>query len=160
MIRHAEPKDASRLAEILLSSRRISCRRIIHNDLLLFQQMQVLDLALHFRDNPTALRNLYVYDDNGVVKGIADWQVMKNKSIQIQELCADPSFYGEEIEDALLEDCLSFAADIGVKYVFAWVLEGNSHDRRFYERFHFRLDSQRKLQPVTKAVLCRYSLPL
>ena len=53
-IRKAEKKDASRLAEILIFAKRTAYRPIFKNDYVSFQEMQVLDLALDFRDRPDA----------------------------------------------------------------------------------------------------------
>lgn len=48
MIRRAEIKDASRLAEILIFAKRTAYRQIFNNDNVSFNEMQVLDLALIF----------------------------------------------------------------------------------------------------------------
>ena len=52
MLRAALPADASRLAEIQIFAKRTAFRPIFQNDYVSFQEMQVLDLALSFRDDP------------------------------------------------------------------------------------------------------------
>lgn len=51
MIRRAEIKDSSRLAEILIFAKRTAYREIFKNDNVSFNEMQVLDL----RDNESQL---------------------------------------------------------------------------------------------------------
>jgi hypothetical protein len=51
MIRKAATKDASRLAEILIFVKRTAYRLIFNNDKVSFNEMQLLNLALAFRDN-------------------------------------------------------------------------------------------------------------
>lgn len=69
MIRAASKKDASRLAEILIFAKRMAYRPIFQNDIVSFQEMQVLDLALFYRDYPQALTDIAVFDD-GIVKDL------------------------------------------------------------------------------------------
>ena len=64
-IRPARQEDASRLAEILIFAKRMAYRPIFRNDYVSFNVMQVLPLALHYRDEADALRDVFVYDENG-----------------------------------------------------------------------------------------------
>lgn len=155
MIRSAQPKDASRLAEILIFTKRMSYRSIFHNDIVTFQKMQVLDLALKFRDQPSSLKNLYVYDD-GIVKGLIRWEMVKSGFIEIEELYVDAFFHGEGVGHELLDSCIAAAEDLEAHTIMLWVLEENLSARRFYEHYGFHADSQKKLYPGTNAVLCRY----
>lgn len=95
MIRQAERKDASRLAEILIFAKRTAYRHIFNNDNVSFNDMQVLELALDFRDKESELDDLYVYDD-GIVKGLIKWGNFGNKnienSIEIFQLYIDTFF--------------------------------------------------------------------
>lgn len=51
-IRRAAPKDASRLAEILIFAKRVAYRPIFQNDAVSFGQMQVLPLANEYLGSP------------------------------------------------------------------------------------------------------------
>lgn len=62
MIRRAETKDSSRLAEILIFAKRTAYRQIFNDDNVSFNEMQVLDLALEFRDKESKLNDVYVND--------------------------------------------------------------------------------------------------
>lgn len=69
MIRVATIKDASRLAEIQIFSKRKAFRPIFQNDDVSFNEMSVLRLALYYQDVIGALDDIYVFDD-GIVKGM------------------------------------------------------------------------------------------
>ena len=63
MIRKAQSSDASRLAEIMVFAKRTAYRPIFNDDNGSFNEIQVLDIALEYRDSEDAIKNIYVYDD-------------------------------------------------------------------------------------------------
>ena len=71
MIRHATIADASRIAEILIFTKRMNYRKIFQNDKVSFGEMQVYPLAKNYIDNPDELDGIWVYDDE-FVKGVID----------------------------------------------------------------------------------------
>jgi putative acetyltransferase len=68
MIRKAEKKDLSRIAEILVFVKRIKYRPIFQNDDYSFGDLQVIKIAEEY-SSPEKLDNIWVYDD-GIVKGM------------------------------------------------------------------------------------------
>ncbi|MCI8524692.1 MAG: GNAT family N-acetyltransferase [Oscillospiraceae bacterium] len=68
-IRKAAAADASRLAEILIFTKRTHYRRIFRDDRVSFGEMQVYPLALDYLKHPEKLETVWVYDD-GIVKGL------------------------------------------------------------------------------------------
>ncbi len=68
MIRKAEPRDISRIAEILVFTKRMKYRSIFHNDEYSFNGLQVVKVADEFWE-PKLLGKVWVYDD-GIVKGM------------------------------------------------------------------------------------------
>ena len=68
MIRKAEKKDISRIAEILVFDKRMNYRSIFKNDDYSFHVLQVLDVAKEYAQ-PEILDHIFVYDD-GIVKGL------------------------------------------------------------------------------------------
>lgn len=68
-IRKAKVQDASRLAEILIFTKRMNYRKIFYNDKVLFGEMQVYPLVQDYIANPEKLKNIWVYD-NEFVKGM------------------------------------------------------------------------------------------
>ena len=68
-IRKAMIVDASRIAEILIFTKRMNYRSIYNDDKVSFGEMQVYPLAKEYIENPDALKNIWVYEDE-FVKGI------------------------------------------------------------------------------------------
>ena len=68
-VRKAVPSDVSRIAEILIFTKRTQYRPIFQNDQVSFGEMQVLPLAEELLSAPDKLDGYWVYDD-AFVKGI------------------------------------------------------------------------------------------
>ena len=137
MIRKAEPKDISRIAEILVFTKRMKYRSIFHNDEYSFNGLQVVKVADEFKD-PELLDKVWVYDD-GIVKGMIH---LEGK--EIAELYVDYFFWKEGIGSKLIE----FAKEkFDVKSV--WTLEKNGDAIRFYEAHGFKLNGKRQLEEGT-----------
>ena len=137
MIRKAEPKDISRIAEILVLTKRMKYRSIFNNDEYSFNELQVVKVADEFKD-PELLDKVWVYDD-GIVKGMIH---LEGK--EIAELYVDYFFWKEGIGSKLIE----FAKEkFDVKSV--WTLEKNGDAIRFYEAHGFKLNGKRQLEEGT-----------
>ena len=138
MIRQATIADASRIAEILIFSKRMNYRTIFCNDTVSFGEMQVYPLAKRYIDNPQELDEIWVYDDE-FVKGMI--HISEN---QILELYVDFFFENQGIGSALIQ----FA--IEQKHCdFLWVLEKNRKAIRFYQRYGFTITEEKKYQEGT-----------
>lgn len=137
MIRKAEPKDSSRIAEILVFTKRIKYRSIFHNDEYSFNELQVVKVADEFKD-PKLLDKVWVYDD-GIVKGMIHLE-----GNEIAELYVDYFFWKEGIGSKLVE----FAKE---KFYakFVWTLEKNEDAIRFYEAHGFKLNGKRQSEEGT-----------
>ena len=137
MIRKAEPKDLSRIAEILVFTKRMKYRAIFHNDEYSFNELQVVKVADEFKD-PELLDKVWVYDD-GIIKGM-----LHLDGKEISELYVDYFFWKEGIGSKLVE----FAKEkYNVKFV--WTLEKNEDAIRFYEEHGFMLNGKRQLEEGT-----------
>ena len=137
MIRNAEPKDLSRIAEILVFTKRIKYRSIFHNDEYSFNELQVVKVADEFKD-PELLDKVWIYDD-GIVKGMIH---LEEK--EIAELYVDYFFWKEGIGSKLIE----FAKEkFDAKFV--WTLEKNEDAIRFYESHGFKLNGKKQLEEGT-----------
>ena len=137
MIRNAEPKDLSRIAEILVFTKRIKYRSIFHNDEYSFNELQVVKLVEEY-GNSKALDNIWVYDD-GIVKGMIH---LEEK--EIAELYVDYFFWKEGIGSKLVE----FAKE-KFDSKFVWTLEKNEDAIHFYEAHGFMLNGKRQLEEGT-----------
>ena len=137
MIRKAELKDLSRIAEILVFTKRIKYRSIFNNDEYSFNELQVVKVADEFND-PELLDKVWVYDD-GIVKGMVH---LEGK--EIAELYVDYFFWKEGIGSRLVE----FAKEkFDAKFV--WTIEKNEDAIRFYEEHGFKLNGKRQLEEGT-----------
>lgn len=142
MIRQAVKNDASRIAEILIFTKRMNYRRIFQNDLVSFGEMQVYPLAKDYIDNPDKLKGIWVYDD-GIVKGMV--HIQENR---IEELYVDSFFENQGIGTELME----FAIErMGCNSL--WVLEKNTKAIHFYKKHGFLFTGERRLQEGTTEIL-------
>lgn len=137
-IRKATITDASRLAEILVFTKRMNYRSIFQNDKVSFGELQVLPLAQEYIADPHKLENIWVYDEE-FVKGMIhierDW---------IVELYVDSFFQNTGIGARLID----FAIEThNARYL--WVLEKNQGAVRFYQSHGFSLTQERKLEDGT-----------
>lgn len=159
MIRKAEVKDASRLAEILIFAKRTAYRPIFKNDYVSFQEMQVLDLALHYQSTPGMLEDVYVFDD-GIVRGMMHWNrsaaAEGEPAWELQELYIDPFFQGQGIGREMIAAFLDAAQSHQASKACLWVLEKNARAVGFYEARGFQKSGEKKLQPGTSEYLLRY----
>lgn len=127
MIRQAGKQDISRIAEILVFTKRVNFRPIFHDDLFSFGELQVLTVAQEFFDHPEILERIWVYDD-GIVKGL-----IHIAGEEVKQLYVDHFFENEGIGGRLLE----FAKEtFDVRYL--WALEKNHRALAFYRRHGFR----------------------
>ena len=142
MIRQAVKNDASRIAEILIFTKRMNYRQIFQNDLVSFGEMQVYPLAKNYIDNPDKLKGIWVYDD-GIVKGMV--HIQENR---IEELYVDSFFENQGIGTELME----FAIErMGCNSL--WVLEKNTKAIHFYKKHGFLFTGERRLQEGTTEIL-------
>ena len=132
MIRKAEIKDLSRIAEILVFVKRTNYRSIFHNDDFSFNNLQVLKVAEEY-EKPEILEHIWVYDDC-FVKGM-----IHIEEKEIVELYVDVFFQNEGIGGELVEFAKrEFDAD------HLWALEKNTNAIRFYEAHVFHVTGIRK----------------
>ena len=137
-IRKATAADVSRIAEILVFTKRMNYRSIFQDDAFSFGQLQVLPVARKHLDDPVLLGQTWVYDD-GLVKGLIE--IREN---EIETLYVDHFFQNEGIGGKLID----FAVEhFGVDY--AWVLEKNHKALPFYARHGFRYYGTRKPEAGT-----------
>ncbi len=138
MIRKAVVSDASRIAEILIFTKRMNYREIFKNDEVSFGEMQVYPLAKSYIEDAGRLANVWVYDD-GIVKGM-----LHIEGIQIVELYVDTFFENQGIGTELME----FAVN-KMNCECLWVLEKNKKAIHFYKKFGFKLIGERQKEEGT-----------
>ena len=137
-IRQASVQDISRIAEILIFTKRSNYRSIFQNDKVSFGEMQVLPLARDYLENPEKLENIWVYDEE-FVKGL-----IHIEGEYIKELYVDSFFQNLGIGARLMEFAIN---NFDVKIV--WVLEKNRKAISFYERHGFAKTGKRMVEEGT-----------
>lgn len=130
-IRPAQPKDISRIAEILIFSKRTHYRSIFHNDPVSFNLLQVLPLTRELEETPGLLESYWVYDD-GIVKGLIHME-----GREIKELYVEPFFEGTGVGSSLIRFAIEQHAANRL-----WVLEKNEAAIRFYQRHGFAFSGE------------------
>lgn len=156
MIRRAEEKDISRIAEILIFTKRMTYRPIFRDDKVSFGEMQVLPLAEEYRKHPERLNHMWVYEEE-FAKGLITLRLGKNReTLQIEELYVDVFFHNEGIGRKFLAFAEAMAKEQGMTELSLWVLEKNEHARFFYEKNGFRAAAEREKEEGTEEYLIKY----
>ena len=142
IIREAKSEDLARIAEIEVFNYRLNFYHIFQDDTFYFQEMQVLNVI---NENKKRLGQLWVYDDNGIVKGF-----MWVDSQQIKKLFVEPVLQSRGIGSKLLE----YAVDkLGATYL--WALEKNTRAIAFYKRHGFQTTEEKMLEEDTTEYLVK-----
>ena len=137
MIRRATTEDASRLAEILVFTKRMNYRRIFQNDKVSFGEIQVYPIAKTYIENPDKLEGIWVYDDE-FVKGLVHIAGEKIEELYVEHFFENCGIGGE---------LMRFAIERGCRYL--WALEKNEDARRFYGRYGFAVTGKKEFQEGT-----------
>ena len=125
-IRSASVDDVSRIAEILVFSKRKNYRHIFNDDIGSFVELQVYSLANEFINEPELLNGMFVYDDK-FVKGVIHIEGPEVKELYVEPLFENRGIGGELIEFAKAEfNCREL-----------WVLNDNKRAIEFYKRHGF-----------------------
>lgn len=144
MIRKARREDASRIAEILVFSKRMNYRRIFRNDRVSFGEMQVYPLAKEYIEHPEKLENVWVYEDE-FVKGL-----LCAEQGEIVKLYVEPFFTGMGIGSKLMDFAIN---ELHCEYL--WALEKNDGAIRFYKRHGFFPTGESELEEGTEEYLIK-----
>lgn len=136
MLRKAGNMDISRIAEILIFTKRTTYRSIFKNDNVSFNEMQVLK-EIEKLSQPSALDNIYVYDD-GIVKAMVKIEDVGEKT-KVSEFFVDPFFQGEGIGTRILNTVIEKS-----KEVFLYVLDKNERAIRFYVKMGFKYTGEKE----------------
>ena len=142
MIRKAKLDDLARIAEIEVFNYRLNFYPIFQDDAFYFVEMQVLNVI---QTDKRHMDQLWVYDDNGVVKGFL-WVDDK----QIKKLFVEPVLQSRGIGAKLLEHAVS---ELDATYL--WALEKNTRAIDFYKRHGFMVTDEKMLEEGTTEYLVK-----
>ena len=142
IIRKAKLDDLARIAEIEVFNYRLNFYPIFKDDSFYFGEMQVLNVS---QTNKSHMDQLWVYDDNGIVKGFL-WVDDK----QIKKLFVEPVLQSRGIGAKLLEHAVS---ELGATYL--WALEKNTRAIAFYKRHGFMVTDEKMFEEGTTEYLIK-----
>ena len=153
MLRKATMQDVSRIAEIIVFGKRVAYRPIFNNDVVSFNELQVINLIEEYRSNPALVDNMLVYDD-GIIKGVIN-RIFKDDSVEICEFYIEPFFKGNGIGKELIGQVILEARTSKKRKIFLWVIEDNLSARKFYENNGFIASGKTCLiEGTTKTDMC------
>lgn len=153
MIRKATIQDVPRIAEIIVFGKRVAYRPIFNNDVVSFNELQVINLIEEYRSNPALVDNMLVYDD-GIIKGVIN-RSFKDNDVEICEFYVEPFFKGNGIGKQLIQQVILEARTNKRNKIFLWVIEDNLSARKFYENNGFIASGETCLiEGTTKTDMC------
>lgn len=153
MVRKASMQDVSRIAEIIVFGKRVAYRPIFNNDVVSFNELQVINLIEEYRSNPALVDNMLVYDD-GIIKGVIN-RIFKDDSVEICEFYIEPFFKGNGIGKELIQQVILETRTSKKRKIFLWVIEDNLSARKFYENNGFIASGETCLiDGTTKTDMC------
>ena len=153
MLRKATIQDISRIAEIIVFGKRVAYRHIFNNDFVSFNELQVINLIDEYRNNPTLVNNMLVYDD-GIIKGVIN-RIFIDDAVEICEFYVEPFLKGNGIGKELIQQVIFEARTSKKNKIFLWVIEENLSARKFYENNGFIASGETCLiEGTTKTDMC------
>lgn len=143
LIRKAEKKDLSRIAEIFVFNNRINYFPIFKDAKYSFGTLQVVSAADNYFGKEDTFSNLSVAEDDGIIKGFIEIQ-----KTEIVKLYVEPFFQNCGTGSTLIEFAVqNFQAD------FLWTLEKNTRAISFYRRHGFFPTGAKKYEEDTTEYL-------
>ena len=158
MIRRAEIQDISRIAEIIVFGKRVAYRPIFNNDIVSFNELQVMNIVEEYRSNLSIIENMIVYDD-GIMKGVINRKFV-GEDVEVSEFYVEPFFKGKGIGRKLIQYVILEAQMAQKKRIFLWVIKDNLSARKFYEANGFEENGQTCLIEGTDKIDMCYELVL
>lgn len=150
---YVEMQDISRIAEIIVFGKRVAYRSIFQDDIVSFNELQVINLVEEYRNNPTLVDEMLVYDD-GIIKGVVSRNIQED-GVEICELYVEPFFKGNGIGKKLIQQVILEARTHNRKRISLWVIEENLSARRFYENNGFIANGKTSvIEGTTKKDMC------
>ena len=145
IIRKAEKRDLSRIAEIFVFNNRINYFPIFKQEEFSFGELQVVSLIDGYFGKEEILNSLFVAEENSIIKGF-----LEIRGTEIVKLYVEPCFQSGGIGHGLMEYAVqTLHAD------FLWALEKNTRARTFYRRHGFLENGERELEEDTPEYLVK-----
>ena len=121
MIREMRKEDLGRIAEL-------------EQELFTGDPWSEKEFLYEMNDNPFSF--LYVYEEDGIVKGYIDWWITYEQA-QLANIAVARDSWGKGIGWQLLEFCIRNAVESGCENLSLEVRVSNERAKRLYERYGF-----------------------
>ncbi len=160
MIRKAEAKDASRIAEVHIFAWRTEYKEIIAESYL-YNEISVSGRIKDYIDRKeNEIHEMYVYEDKNIIKGFMKIRVAededKKESFELWGLYIEPTMQRIGVGTKLLRYCEEIAKERGYKENILWVFKENNKAKQFYEKNGYKKDHKEKYIEAFNAVEVRY----
>ena len=160
MIRKAETKDSSRIADIQIFGWRYAYRRII-SDVVLFSKLNIEKKSQKVRESIEENKEeWYVFEEEEIIKGMMMLGPSRDKdkveSFELWCIYVDPLMLRSGIGHKMLEYCENEAKKRGYKENMLWVLKDNKIGKSFYEKNGYMPDGKEQLIETLDVLETRY----
>ncbi|AIN92956.1 GNAT family N-acetyltransferase [Treponema putidum] len=164
MVRLAELKDISRIAEINIYGWRNAYRGIV-DDIFLFCELSVeksigrLKKELSSQSGSSAF---YVYEDDGdgIIKGMMRTGMCRDDDkpdgFELMAIYVEKAFERSGVGSKLITYFEKEAKKLGMHELYIWVFQENRIARNFYELHGFKPDGKTQVHEALKAPEMRY----
>jgi ribosomal protein S18 acetylase RimI-like enzyme len=149
MIRAADIKDSSRIAEIHVFGLRCAYKEFLPMDFLV-NEMTVKLREKKFKEYLSEKNDnnkTYVYEENNIIKGFMTIGNCRDEdknylTYELWTIYIDPLFQRQNIGTQFVDYCINEAIKIGKKEITLWVFEKNNKAIEFYKKLGFEFDGK------------------
>lgn len=161
MIRRMEISDIPRAAEIHVFGWRSAYRGIVSDEYLFTKMLVSKRIEAFTRFIGNASPEQYVYDYNGIIKGFMTIGGCRDDdkpdAFELWGIYIEPLMKRQGVGTELIDFCEGRATRRGYSEICLWVLEDNSAARRFYEKFGYSPDGEKKCIKALEVNEIRYT---
>jgi GNAT superfamily N-acetyltransferase len=145
-VRSAVPGDALAVARVHIRSWQCAYRGLIDQEYL--DNLDPEGWAGRYTFGRVGLPSTVVAVDGSTIRGLATTGLCRDKDLsnsgELLAIYVDPPYLHTGIGRLLMAAARERLRRVGVTKAALWVLDGNAHARRFYERDGWRLDGTRR----------------
>ena len=153
-VRRATNNDSTRIAEIIVFSKRLKFRTIFNDDNYLFNTLSVVAVIEEIAKRK--LDNIFVYDD-GIVKGMLYFKDISATKSELVELYVDTCFERSGIGQSLVKYYEQQCERKCIEIIELWSIEKNITANKFYEVLGYKKTGERQLIENTSEYEIKYS---
>jgi ribosomal protein S18 acetylase RimI-like enzyme len=145
-IRHARRDDARAIAEVHIASWQYAHRGLVTDEYLDSQSVDDRESYLmSWFSEPAPGSGIFVAEGSGGIVGFVMFSASRDDDAsddtgEIPMIYVDPGLFGRGVGRSLLSHAMDALWALGFLRATLWVMKGNKHARRFYERLGWSWD--------------------